>query len=66
MTRVLQTVGCPVSADALLTTLHWLPAAQPVEVRYLGIDDWAWYKGRRYETTLVDLERQQVIDLLAD
>jgi transposase len=41
-----------------------LPAA--AAVRVLGIDDWAWRKGRRYGTILVDLERHQPVDLLAE
>ena len=34
--------------------------------RFVGIDDWAWRKGRRYGTIVVDLERGDVIDLLPD
>ena len=34
--------------------------------RFVGIDDWAWRKGRRYGTIIVDLERGDVIDLLPD
>ena len=34
--------------------------------RVLGIDDWAWRKGHRYETILCDLERGKVIDLLPE
>jgi len=32
--------------------------------RVLGIDDWAWRKGRLYGTILCDLERGKIIDLL--
>jgi transposase len=34
--------------------------------RVLGIDGWAWRKGRRYGTILCDLERGKVVDLLPD
>ena len=34
--------------------------------RFVGIDDWAWRKGQRYGTIVVDLERSEVIDLLPD
>lgn len=32
----------------------------------LGVDEWAWKKGQRYGTILVDLERRHVVDLLPD
>lgn len=34
--------------------------------RLVGIDDWAWQKGRRYGTIVVDLERGDIVDLLPD
>ena len=32
----------------------------------MGIDDWAWRKGHRYGTIVVDLERGCPIDVLED
>ena len=34
--------------------------------RVVGIDDWAWQKGQRYGTIMVDLERRRVVDVMPD
>jgi transposase len=39
---------------------------QGPEPRIIGIDDWAWRKGHRYGTIVVDLERGCPIDVLED
>ncbi|MCK5933794.1 MAG: ISL3 family transposase [Fulvimarina manganoxydans] len=39
------------------------PCVSPCVV---GIDEWAWRRGRRYGTMIVDLERNEIVDLLPD
>ncbi len=41
-------------------------ADPPTTPRVLAVDDWAWRRGRRYGTIVVDLERNRVVDLLPD
>lgn len=64
--RVLATLGLPVSADTLLNRVRAAPATVQSAPRVIGIDDWAWRKGLRYGTIIVDLERHRVLDLLPD
>lgn len=42
------------------------PLPTQPEPRIVGIDEWAWRRGRSYGTMLVDLERHTVLDLLPD
>lgn len=56
----------PVSPDTLLRLITREPARPRPPPRVLGLDEWAFRKGRRYGTVLVDLEQNQVVDLLPD
>ncbi len=55
-----------ISHDTLLRLIRRSQPAATATPRILGVDDFAWKKGRRYGTILIDLERHQVIDVLAD
>jgi transposase len=64
--RVAEKTAVPTSPDTLLRRVKQAGARPSVTPRFVGIDDWAWCKGQRYGTIVVDLETNDVIDLLAD
>jgi transposase len=56
-----------VSGDTLLRMVRsGALAVPPPPPRVIGVDDWAWRRGRRYGTIICDLERRRVVDLLPD
>jgi transposase len=64
--RLLARLGIAVSGDTLRRVVGAAALPEADTPRVLGVDDWSLKKGRTYATILVDLERRQPIDLLAD
>jgi DNA-binding NarL/FixJ family response regulator len=64
--RVICRFAIPVSADTILRLLRRIELAEPGILRAIGVDDWAFKKGRDYGTIIVDLERHETVDLLPD
>jgi hypothetical protein len=54
------------SPDTLIRLVRGVPEPLVETPRVLGVDDWAKRKGQSYGTILVDLEKQVVVDLLAE
>jgi transposase len=64
--RLAARMAITTSPDTLLRRVKRLKNKPTGPPRVVGIDDWAWRKGQRYGTIVVDLERSDVIDLLPD
>lgn len=56
----------PTTAKTLIRRVLELPLPKEGSVRIAGIDEWAWKKGSRYGTILVDLEHRRVTALLPE
>jgi len=64
--RLAAHLGMPTSDDVLLRLVRATPLPMAAPPAILGVDDWAWKKGRRYGTILCDLARHRAVDLLPE
>lgn len=67
--RVAVGLGLATSPDTLLRRVRQVVAEQSAVttgLRIVGVDDWAFRKGHRYGTILIDLEKRRVVEVLSD
>jgi transposase len=64
--RLVARVGRRSSPDTLLRLVRAAPVPDVPAPHIIGVDEWAWRRGHRYGTILVNLEDHRVLDLLPE
>jgi transposase len=64
--RLTARLRLPTSPATLLRLVRAAPTPQTPALQAVGVDEWAWRRGHRYGTILVNLADHCVVDLLPD